>query len=110
MTLCLIIFFFVQLIFIDSRKDVKIHLDNISLRVDEISSKLDVSIANQMKLIAFLLPYEREMIRPPNLPALPLKCINDFWKFEKYLKDAGNMSAMVNCSDIIIYNCYSIAT
>lgn len=81
-------------------QDVNIYLDNISLRIDEISSKLDVSIANQMKLMAFLLPHEREMIRPHNLPALPLKSVNDFWKFEKYLKDPGNMSVMVNYTDI----------
>lgn len=72
------------------------YFDNISLRIDEISGKLDVCIANQMKLIAFILPHEREMVRPDNLPPLPLKSINDFQKFEKFLKKPENMSAMVN--------------
>lgn len=49
-----------------------------------------------MKLIAFILPHEREMVRPDNLPPLPLKSINDFQKFEEFLKKPGNMSAMVN--------------
>ncbi|KAL6416906.1 hypothetical protein ACFW04_005423 [Cataglyphis niger] len=78
-------------------QDVNTYLDNISLRIDEISSQLNISIINQMKLMAFLLPHEREMMRPHNLPALPLKFVNDFWKFEKYLKDPENMSVMIKC-------------
>lgn len=89
--------------FIENKKKCKKTVSSnkqISLQINEISSKLDISIANQMKLMAFLLPHEREMIRPHNLPALPLKSVNDFWKFEKYLKDPENMSAMVSCADI----------
>lgn len=85
------------------------YLDNIFLRIDEISSKLDISIANQMKLMTFLLPHEKEAIRLHNLPALPLKSVSDFWAFEKYLQNEGNISAAVNCIDVMIIhasNCH----
>lgn len=85
------------------------YFDNISLQIDEISSKLDVSIANQMKLMAFLLPHEKVAIRLHNLPALSLKSVTDFWTFEKYLKNQENLSAVVNCIDFMIIqlsNCH----
>lgn len=86
-------------------QDIKAFLDNLSFRIDEISSKLDVSITNQMKLMTFLLPHEKQITRPYNLPALPLKSVDDFLKFVKYLKDPGNMSATVNCRHIYDYTC-----
>jgi hypothetical protein len=76
--------------------------------MDEISSKLDVSIINQTKLMTFLLPHEKKINRPYNLPALPLQSINDLRKFEKYLREPGNMSATVNYIDIYIMIIYAL--
>ncbi|XP_039305451.1 uncharacterized protein LOC120357830 isoform X1 [Solenopsis invicta] len=80
---------------LDFDQDIKTILNNIYLRMDKISSKLDVSIINQTKLMTFLLPHEKKINRPNNLPALPLQSINDLRKFEKYLREPENMSATI---------------
>lgn len=62
----------------------------------EISSKLDMIIMNLCRLNRFLLPHEKRIIRPADLPALPLTTEKEFEKFEKYLSNDDNAGATVN--------------
>lgn len=62
----------------------------------EISSKLDMVIMNQCKLNRYLLPHEKRIVRPTDLPALPLTTKEELKKFEKYLLKDDNLGATVN--------------
>lgn len=62
----------------------------------EISSKLDMVIMNQCKLNRYLLPHEKIIVRPTDLPALPLTTKEELKKFEKYLLKDDNLGATVN--------------
>jgi len=62
----------------------------------EISSKLDMVIMNQCRLNRYLLPHEKRIVRPADLPALPLTTEEELKKFEKYLSKDDNAGATVN--------------
>ena len=65
------------------------------MRVEELSSKVDVTIMNQTRLNRSLLPVEKKIIRPANLPALPLYTENDLNAMERFLENDFNLSAVV---------------
>jgi len=64
--------------------------------VEEINSKVDVTIMNQTRLNRSLLPAEKRIIRPSDLPALPVYTEDGLKALEKFLEDNSNLSAMVN--------------
>lgn len=66
----------------------------------EMSSKLDVLIMNQCRLNRHLRPNERRIVKPTDLPALPLTTEE---KFEKYLSKDDNTGATVNVLFPIIH-------
>ncbi|XP_029173429.1 uncharacterized protein LOC114942272 isoform X2 [Nylanderia fulva] len=61
----------------------------------EISSKLDMITMNLCRLNRFLLPHEKRIIRPADLPALPLTTEEELEKFEKYLTKDDNAGATI---------------
>lgn len=64
--------------------------------MEEINSKVDVTIMNQTRLNRSLLPTEKRIIRPPDLPALPVYTEDGLKALEIFLEDNSNLSAMVN--------------
>jgi len=62
----------------------------------EISSKLDMVIMNQCRLNRYLLSHEKRIVRPADLPALPLTTEEELKKFGKYLSKDNNAGATVN--------------
>lgn len=66
------------------------------MRVEELSSKVDVTIMNQTRLNRSLLPAEKRIIRPSDLPALPVYTEDDLKAMERFLEDESNLSAMVS--------------
>lgn len=72
----------------------------------EISSKIDMVIMNQCRLNRFLLPQEKRIVRPSDLPALPLRTEEELNKFEKYLSKDDNATATVSTISFVIYFSY----
>lgn len=64
--------------------------------MEELSSKIDVTIMNQSRLNRSLLPAEKRIIRPPDLSALPVYTEDDLKVMERFLEDESNLSAMVS--------------
>lgn len=65
-------------------------------KLDEISSKLDVTIMNQANFNKCLLPEQAIINRPSNLSPLPLSDIESLEEFEKFISEDINLSAAVN--------------
>ncbi|XP_032675726.1 uncharacterized protein LOC116846249 isoform X2 [Odontomachus brunneus] len=63
--------------------------------LQEISSKLDFVMMNTTKILTHLAPEESLLLRPNNLPALPLKSVNEYETFEEFLNNSTNFSAVV---------------
>ncbi|XP_024880274.1 uncharacterized protein LOC112460059 [Temnothorax curvispinosus] len=63
--------------------------------LQEISSKLDFVMMNTTKILTYLAPEESLLLRPDNLPALPLKSVDEYDKFEEFLNDGTNFSTVV---------------
>lgn len=70
-------------------------------KMEDISSKLDVVIMNQVNLNRSLLPEQAVISRPSNLPPLPLNDIKSLEEFEKFISKDVNLSAAV--SNILLY-------
>lgn len=62
----------------------------------ELSSKLDIVLLNQARLFAMLAPEEEYIERPSNLPPIPLKTLDDFYEFEKFLCTPVNSDGLVS--------------
>ncbi|XP_011689061.1 PREDICTED: uncharacterized protein LOC105450762 [Wasmannia auropunctata] len=73
--------------------DIKAFEKKVYIFNQEISSKLDVIIMNQCRLNRYLLPHEKRIVRPADLPALPLTTQEELKKFEKYLSKDDNVGA-----------------
>lgn len=69
----------------------------------EISSKLDIVIMNLSRLNRFLLPNEKRIVRPTDLPSLPLKTNEELEQFEIFLSKGDNITATVSYN----YICFS---
>ncbi|KAJ1519073.1 hypothetical protein ONE63_011315 [Megalurothrips usitatus] len=59
----------------------------------EISNKMDIMLMNQFKANKALMPHEKRIQRPPNLPPPPLREMTELKSFEKFLDDDSNLSA-----------------
>lgn len=64
--------------------------------MEEINSKVDVTIMNRTRLNRSLLPAEKRIIRPPDLPALPVYTEDGLKALEIFLEDNSNLSAMIH--------------
>lgn len=51
---------------------------------------------NQGRVNVALLPHEKKIVRPYNLPPLPLKSVNEMKEFNKFLENSVNLSATVS--------------
>lgn len=62
-------------------------------------AKLDMILINQSKMNRILLPEEKIISKPPNMPALPLNTVEQVKIYEKFLSNDVNLSNTV--SDIL---------
>lgn len=76
------------------------HPDLTSLKTDileckkeirRVSSKLDISIMNQEKLCHFIIPGEKVIKRPSEMPPLPINTLEDLDRMEKFLANDCNL-------------------
>lgn len=70
--------------------------------LQEMSSKIDILLINQEKILRKLFPEELTVIRLKNLPPLPLRTHEAFNAFENFLQNDMNFNATV--SIITSYN------
>lgn len=59
-------------------------------------AKLDTMLINQSKIIRGLLPEEKVLSKPANIPALPLETIEQVTIFEQFISDDINLSDTVS--------------
>ncbi|CAL1671805.1 unnamed protein product [Lasius platythorax] len=67
--------------------------------IDDLSSKIDVALMSIGKLCRILMPHEKRITRPQGMPSLPLKTLEDFDVFEKFLEQGVNQSATTDYLD-----------
>lgn len=67
-----------------------------------LSSKIDVVLMNQGKILKYLAPQQSIVVRPDNLPALPLTALEDVDQFEEFLSCPANFNAVVSIVYILI--------
>ena len=51
---------------------------------------------NVARLVRHLMPHEKKLKLPPNMPTLPLKDFDQFDAFENFLKNRVNVDAVVS--------------
>jgi len=78
----------------------------VNRTLEEINYKIDTVIMNQGKLNRSLLPHEKKILKPHNMPCLPLTNESDVQAMEKWLCDAENNILLVR---IYIYNIIILA-
>ncbi|KYN09524.1 hypothetical protein ALC57_18362 [Trachymyrmex cornetzi] len=78
----------IKLLFIDLYEFVK----KLDKKVDNMRAKLDVMLINQSKMNRILMPEEKVLSKPSNMPALPLNTIEQVKMFEKFLSNDVNLS------------------
>lgn len=76
------------------------NLDRDLLR--NISSKLDVLLFNQRRILNEIFPGEVTIERPENLPPLPLRDERSFEAFNEFLENKIAFSQFVSVADIIL--------
>lgn len=64
--------------------------------LQEMSNKVDILLINQEKILRKLFPGEQALVRPKNLPQLPLQTHDAFNAFEKFLQNDTNFNAAVS--------------
>lgn len=62
-------------------------------------AKLDMILINQSKINRILMPEEKILSKPPNMPALPLDTIEQVERFEKFLSNDVQLADTV--SDVL---------
>ena len=67
----------------------------IDRSVENMSGKMDVVIMNQEKCNRSLMPHEKRIQRPHNLPSLSITELKTFHVFDKFLQEPANLSAAV---------------
>ncbi|XP_011859940.1 PREDICTED: uncharacterized protein LOC105557337 [Vollenhovia emeryi] len=72
-------------------KEIKSLCKTTLVRVEEMSSKVDVTIMNQVRLNRSLLPADKRIIRPSDLPALPIYTEDGLKTMETFLEDDSNL-------------------
>ncbi|XP_067208354.1 uncharacterized protein [Linepithema humile] len=74
-----------------SIREIKSLCKTTLVRVEELNSKVDVTIMNQTRLNRSVLPAEKRIMRPPDLPALPLYTEDGLKAMERFLEDDSNL-------------------
>ena len=74
--------------------------------MEDLHLKADILALNQDKVMAYIAPEEVAIVKPPDLPPLPLKSEEDFEQFEHYLKKSSNFSRTVGIFTPILSNYY----
>lgn len=64
-------------------------------------AKLDMILINLSKMNRILLPEEKILSKPPNIPALPLDTIEQLKMFEKFLSNDVQLADTV--SDVLYF-------
>lgn len=88
----LLLFFNIE----DKIAEVEKLYKRICIRLEEIGKKTDTIILNQKRLNRFLLPNEKRLQKPINLPALPVSTEDDLHSLETFLEDDSNLAALVS--------------
>lgn len=76
-------------------KSSAVQLVNVEL-LQEMSSKIDILLINQERILRKLFPGEQAVVRPKNLPQLPLQTHEAFNAFQKFLQNDINFNAIVS--------------
>lgn len=63
--------------------------------LQDISSKQDIILINQQRLISSLMPEEEAVVRPKGLPPLPLQNEDAFKAFETFLEEELHFTTAV---------------
>lgn len=71
-------------------------LRKVQRGLDSVSGKMDLMLMNQGRVNRALMPHEKRIEKPHNIPALPLITLKDFEQFEDWLADDRNLSAVVS--------------
>ncbi|RLU26027.1 hypothetical protein DMN91_002190 [Ooceraea biroi] len=66
----------------------------IFVRLEEINKKTDTIIINQGRLNRSLLPNEKRLQKPVNLPPLPVKTEDQLNSLETFLENDENLAAL----------------
>ncbi|XP_071580300.1 uncharacterized protein [Temnothorax nylanderi] len=64
--------------------------------LQEVSSKIDILLINQERILRKLFPGEQAVVRPKNLLQLPLQTHEAFNSFQKFLQNDINFNATVD--------------
>lgn len=76
--------------------DLKEFLTKLDKKVDTMRAKLDMVLINQSKMNRILLPEEKILSKPSNMPALPLDTIEQVKRFEKFLSNDVQLADTVS--------------
>ncbi|XP_070169932.1 uncharacterized protein [Polyergus mexicanus] len=68
-------------------RDLNASLTKLNKKVDNMRAKLDMILINQSKINRILMPEEKILSKPSNMPALPLDTIEQVERFEKFLSN-----------------------
>lgn len=68
-------------------------------KVDNMRTKLDMVLIHQSKLNRILLPEEKILSKPQDMPALPLDTMEQVKMFEKFISNDVHLSDIV--SDVL---------
>lgn len=72
----------------------------------DVSSKLDIVLINQRRILNEIFPGEAVIERPENCPPLPLRDERSFQTYNEYLKDKIAFSQFVSIVDLFGYYFY----
>lgn len=74
-----------------------------------MSSKLDVSIMNQEVLCRFVVPGDKVIKSPSEMPSLPINILEELDRIEKFLTNDNNLTGAVSTIFIQYYMMYPLA-
>lgn len=83
--------------FVVTLTELDLRLERLEVQSRETAAKADLILMNLARLQRSLLPNEKRIVAPPNMPSLPLKNETDVNEFEKFLKASdANLSGVVS--------------
>ena len=104
--LCIYIYIYIYIIYIiyfffnidGENKILKMEklCEKMYIRIEELNKKTDTIIINQGRLNRSLLPNEKRLQKPINLPALPVKTEDELDLLETFLEEENNFAADVS--------------
>lgn len=72
-----------------------------------MSSKLDISIMNQENLCHFIIPGNKVIKRPYDMPPLPISTLEELNSMEKFLANDSNLTGAVSTIFLHVVLMYS---